>query len=59
MQIRLDHLTKKYGDTVAVNDLSMTIEDGNWLRCLAVRLREIYGAEYAFRIYPVTSDESV
>jgi multiple sugar transport system ATP-binding protein len=56
MQIRLDHLTKKYGDTVAVNDLSMTIEDGKLVTLLgpsgcgkSTVLNMLSG------IYPVTS----
>ena len=28
MQIKLEHLTKRFGDTVAVNDLSITLESG-------------------------------
>ena len=28
MKVTLEGLTKRYGDTVAVNDLSITLEDG-------------------------------
>ena len=28
MQIRVEHLTKRYGDALALDDLSLTIEDG-------------------------------
>ena len=28
MQITLEHLTKRFGDTVAVNDLCVTLESG-------------------------------
>ena len=28
MQVTIDHLTKRFGSTTAVNDLSLTMEDG-------------------------------
>ena len=34
MQIKLEHLTKRFGDTVAVNDLSITLESGKLIALL-------------------------
>ena len=34
MQIKLEHLTKRFGDTVAVNDLSITLESGRLIALL-------------------------
>ena len=34
MQIKLEHLTKRFGDTVAVNDLSITLENGKLIALL-------------------------
>lgn len=35
MQIKLEHLTKRFGDTIAVNDLSITLESGRLVPCSA------------------------
>lgn len=34
MQIKLEHLTKRFGDTIAVNDLSITLESGKLIALL-------------------------
>lgn len=34
MQIKLEHLTKRFGDTIAVNDLSITLESGRLIALL-------------------------
>lgn len=34
MQIKLEHLTKRFGDTVAINDLSITLESGKLIALL-------------------------
>lgn len=51
MQIKLEHLTKRFGDTVAVNDLSITLESGK-LIARSERLRQDHNAEYDLRHSP-------
>ena len=34
MKVTLDHLTKKFGDTTAVNDFNATLEDGELISLL-------------------------
>ena len=34
MQIKLDHLTKSFGENIAVNDLSITLESGKLIALL-------------------------
>ena len=43
MQIKLEHLTKRFGDTVAVNDLSITLENGKLIAPLGHDLRHSSG----------------
>ena len=49
MQITLEHLTKRFGDTVAVNDLCHAGERQAHRAAGAVRLRKIHRTEYDIR----------
>ena len=40
--IQIDHLTKKYKDLTAVNDLSLTIEKGELFSLLGVALASLF-----------------
>ncbi len=44
--IEVKHLTKQYGDKLAVNDISFTVEDGG-----TERRRKVHHHEYAHRLY--------
>ena len=50
MQITLEHLTKRFGDTIAVNDLCVTLESGKLTALLGPsRLRKIHRTEHDIR----------
>lgn len=53
MQIKLEHLTKRFGDTVAVNDLSITLESGKLIALLGPSgCGKTHNAEYDLRHSP-------
>ena len=50
--IEVKHLTKQYGDKLAVNDISFTVEDGEILGLLGPNgAGKVYDHEYADRLH--------
>ena len=49
--IEISHLVKKYGDHIAVNDLTLTVEPGKIYGFLGPNGAEIHHDEHYYRVF--------
>ena len=49
MKIKLEGVTKRFDDVVAVNDFSLEFEEGTLTAAWTIRMRQVHDAQYAFR----------
>lgn len=49
--IEISHLVKKYGDHIAVNDLTLTVEPGKFMDFRTKRRRKIHHDEHYYRVF--------